>query len=167
MSERLPQRLLAGQIGKPHGLDGEVYVVPISDDPRRFQVGSRLRDAKDSVLEIESVRNHGTRMLVRFVGVNTRDVADTLRGPLYVPREDVRELESDEYWPQDLIGCEVFVEDKPEGRVIDVRPGSAHDLLVIETERGERMIPFVRAIVRSLDVPRSRIDVEPPQGLLD
>ena len=167
MSERLPPRLLAGQIGKPHGVDGEVYVVPISDDPRRFQPGSRLLDESDSVLEIESVRNHGARMLVRFIGVSTRDDADDLRGPLYIPREEVRELDADEFWPQDLIGCEVFVEGRSEGRVTDVRPGSAHDLLVVDTSRGERLVPLVKAIVRSLDVQDQRIDIEPPQGLLD
>lgn len=167
MSERLPSRLLAGQIGKPHGIDGEVYVVPISDDPRRFQPGSRLLDESDALLEIESVRNHGTRMLVRFVGVTTREDADGLRGPLFVPREEVRELDADEFWPQDLIGCEVFIEGRAEGRVADVRPGSAHDLLIVDTSRGERMVPLVKAIVRSLDVDNQRIDIEPPQGLLD
>ena len=167
MSERLPERLLAGQVGKPHGLDGEVYVVPISDDPDRFAPGSRLLSSNDSELEIESVRNHGSRLLVRFVGVTDRDTADNLRGPLYVTRNEVRALDEDEYWPQDLIDCEVFIDGQAGGRVLEVRPGAAHDLLVLETPRGERLVPLVKEIVRSVDTEARRIDLEPPAGLLD
>lgn len=159
--------MLAGEIGKPHGLTGEVYVVPISDDPRRFEPGSRLLRADDHVLEVESARGHGTRLLVKFHGVSSRDEAESLRGLLFVHSEDVRALEENEFWPFDLIGCEVFEKGELRGTVTEVRPGSAHDLLIIETEGNERMIPLVKEIVTNVATESRRIDIAPPEGLLE
>lgn len=139
----------------------------ISDDPRRFQAGSELlRD--DGRLIVESVRPHGTRLLVKFEGVDTRDDAKSLRGPLFVPADDARTLEHDEYWPHDVIGCEVFsLSDDRIGVVADLVAGAAQDLLIVTTEAGERMVPFVKEIVRQVDVAAHRIVIDPPAGLLD
>jgi 16S rRNA processing protein RimM len=146
---------------------GEVYVVVISDDPRRFEPGSRLLTADDQALEIESRRGHGSRLLVKFHGVSSRDEADSLRGPLYVPSEDARSLEDGEFWPFDLVGCEVYEEGELRGTVTEVRPGAAQDLLIIDTAAGERMIPLVKEIVTSVQTDNRRIDVTPPEGLLE
>ena len=146
---------------------GEVYVVPISDDPNRFQPGSRLTRADESVVEIESMRHHGSGLLVKFQGVSSRDDADALRGPLYVASNEVRALDEDEYWPDDLIGCSVLEGETKWGSVIEVRPGSAHDLLVVDTDHGERMIPLVKDIVVEVDLQGRSIEIDPPAGLLE
>ena len=167
MTERSPTRLLAGEIGKPHGLSGEVYVVPISDDPRRFEPGSTLLWRDDSLV-VEATRPHGTRFLVKFEGIDTRDQAEGLRGPLYVPVDEVRSLEEGEYWPHDLVGCEVWtVGQAHHGVVQDVLAGPAHDLLVIRTPNGDRMVPLVKDIVREVDAEAGLILIDPPEGLLD
>ena len=162
-----PTRLLAGEVGKPHGISGEVYVVPISDDPTRFETGSVLqRDSGELV--VASSRRHGTRFLVKFEGIDSRDDAETLRGPLFVPAEKARPLDDDEFWPHDLVGATlVGLDGRSYGSVRSVVPGSAQDLLVIDTPRGERMVPFVKDIVRSVEIAAGRVVVDPPQGLLD
>lgn len=160
--------LLAAEVGKPHGIAGEVYVVPISDDPRRFEVGSRLRRDDGSTLVIESARQHADRFLVKFEGVATRDDAERLRGPLYVPASDARELQCDEYWPHELAGCAAVTSGgEPIGTVVRVVPGSAQDLLALDTPRGERLVPFVKEIVTEVDVAARRVTIDPPAGLLE
>lgn len=160
--------LLAGQIGKPHGLGGEVYVVRISDDPERFSVGATLVHDDGRDLIIEAARPHRDRFLVKFEGIETRTQAEALRGDLYIRLDQVRDLERDEFWPHDLVGSEVITAaGDAVGRVTEVRPGSAHDLLVVDTRSGERMIPAVKAIVTSVDVDAHTITIEPPAGLLD
>ena len=160
--------LLAGQAGKPHGLAGDVYVVPISDDPRRFEPGSKLLREDGSTLVIESVRRHTNRFLVKFEGVESRDAAEKVRGPLFVSEEDVRVLDEDEFWPHELEGAEV-VDRAGErvGTVTRLVPGAAQDLLAVETERGERLVPLVKEIVSSVDVAGGRVTIDPPAGLLD
>lgn len=167
MTRPSPSRLLAGEIGKPHGISGEVYVVPISDDPRRFEPGSTLQWG-DGHLVVARTRRHGNRLLVKFEGIDTRTDAEGLRGPLFVPVDEARALEDDEFWPHDLIGCEMWtVGDEPHGEVKDVVPGVAHDLLVVSTPSGDRMVPLVKEIVVKVDLDAGIVLVDPPAGLLD
>jgi 16S rRNA processing protein RimM len=161
-------KLLAGEIGKPHGISGEVYVIPISDDPRRFEPGSRLLHADGRSLTVQSARPHRNRFLVKFEGIDTRTDAETLRGALFVRSEDLRDLAEGEYWPHDLIGCRVVQSDGDEvGEVMDVVPGPAHDFLAVRTERGDRLVPLVGDIVVNVDLAARRIRVDPPAGLLE
>lgn len=164
-----PARLLAGQIGKPHGLDGEVHVLPISDDPRRFEAGSVLLDPDDREIAVVESRRHRDRLLVRFEGVVDREGAESLRGvALYVTPADLRPLEDDEFWPHDLIGSEVLTPNgEVVGRAVEVVPGSAQDLLQVETKSGPKLIPMTKAIVVDVDAAAARITIDPPQGLLD
>lgn len=159
--------LLAGEVGKPHGLAGEVYVVVISDDPHRFQPGSVLQRADGSSLTVASSRAHGDRFLVRFDGFDTREQAMLLRGPLFVAAGEARTLEEDEFWHDDLIGCRVMVEETSIGTVVGVLTGPVQDLLRVETERGERLVPLVKEIVTTVDPAAKEITLDPPEGLLD
>lgn len=156
-------------MGKPHGLGGEVYVVPISDDPHRFDVGASLLDEQGEELLIESARRHNDRLLIKFAGVDDRDTAATMKGPLYVTEDALRALDDDEFWTHDAIGCEVFTVDDPTpvGTVRDLMSGAAQDLLVLDTPRGERLVPLVKAIVVEVDVAARRVVLDPPAGLLD
>lgn len=160
---------MAGVVGKPHGLRGEVYVEVISDDPRRFEAGSRLVSENGSPRVVESARSHGRRMLVKFSGIETREAAEDLRGPLYVDADTARTLDEGEFWDHELVGCEV-VEGRGSpaaGRVRDVIHAPAQDLLVIETPRGEKLVPVVEELISSVDVAHRLIVIEAGRGLLD
>ena len=160
--------LLAGEIGKPHGLAGEVYVVVISDDPDRFSPAATLQHGDGRTLTVATARAHGDRFLVTFEGITTREEAMLLRGPLYVPAEQTRALEEDEYWHDDLIGCRVVTSEGAEvGTVGAVIAGPAQDLLQIETLNGQRLVPVVKEIVVSVDPDGKQIVIDPPEGLLD
>lgn len=159
--------LLAGEVGKPHGTAGEVYVLRISDDPHRFDAGARLWHADGRELVVEESRTHRDRLLIKFEGIETRDAAATLRGGLFVRAQDRRELDDSEFWVGDLVGSSVVLPNGASvGRVKDVITGEAQDLLVVETEAGERMVPLVKEIVTEVDVDSRRVVVDPPEGLL-
>jgi 16S rRNA processing protein RimM len=161
-------RLLAGEIGKPHGLGGEVYVIRISDDPLRFEPGSKLIHADGRALVVETSRAHHDRLLIKFEGFDDRSAAEDLRGTLFVKPEDVRALQDDEYWPHELVGCTVALRDGSiVGEVGAVVPSPAHDLLQVTTPSGDRLVPIVKEIVVDVNVGARRITIDPPEGLLD
>lgn len=140
----------------------------ISDDPKRWEPGSLLKHEKGRDLVVEAARGHRDRFLVTFEGVETRSEAELLRGALYVAEEEKRELEEDEYWLQDLVGCRVeTVDGDAIGEVVDVIEAPAQDLLVVSTPDGERYVPMVKEIVPSVDVAARTVTVAPPDGLLD
>lgn len=141
----------------------------ISDDPRRFEVGSRLERVDGRELVIRGTRSErGDRMLAKFDGVDDRAAAEGLRGPLYVPGADARSLADDEFWPQDLVGFEVVLASgDPVGTVARVDFGVAHDLLAVDTPGGERLVPLVKEIVVEISSPGHRVTIDPPADLVD
>jgi 16S rRNA processing protein RimM len=162
-----PGLLLAGEVGKPHGLDGEVYVIVVSDDPHRFEPGSRLHHADGRVLTVTSARRHRDRFLVRFEGIEDRRQAEGARGPLYVPPSEARTLDDDEFWQHDLVGCMVVDGDGTKvGEITSIVTGPAQDLLVVSTSTGDHYIPAVKEIVVAVDLTARRVTVDPPEGLL-
>lgn len=137
----------------------------ISDDPRRFETGARLLHEDGRVLIVESARPHRDRLLVKFEAIGDRESAQGARGALYVDRGDRRDLQKDEYWPDDLIGCVVSHTDGTRiGIVTDVTSNGAQDLLIVD---GQHYVPMVGALIASVDVNAKSIVVDPPEGLFE
>ena len=113
-------------------------------------------------LAIERRAGTDDRPILRVEGAASRDDAEALRGePLLVPLEEAPELEADEYWAHDLVGC----------RVVDgaTEVGVVSRLVALPSvealEVGEVLIPMVRDAIRSVDVQARVIDVD--MGFVD
>jgi 16S rRNA processing protein RimM len=155
-------------VGKAHGLSGDVYVMPISDDPHRFDPGSHLLHGSGAELVIETSRSHHQRLIVHFEGIETREEAEGLRGALYVTPDDLRELDDSEFWEHDLVGCAIVDQSGEElGRIEAIIPGAAQDLLEVATSRGPCYVPLVTALVLAVDLESHQVTVDVPPGLLD
>lgn len=144
-------------------------MVPISDDPHRWDPGARLVHEDGRTLTVESSRRHkGSRLLIKFAGVDGRTEAEELRGAVYVEGARRRALDEGEFWQSDLVGCAVVDADGLTlGEVTSVTEGAAQDLLEVDTPRGMRLVPLVEAIVVSVDLEARRITVNPPEGLFE
>ena len=164
------QRVI-GRIGRPHGLRGEVTVRVRTDFPeQRFTAGAQLHGETGRVLTVETVRPHSEGLLVRFAGVADRDVAAELCGLLLtVDTTALPDLDDpDEFYDHQLEGLAAVRSDGAAlGTVREVLHAPASDLLVMETEHGEALVPFVRAIVLEVDLVGGRVVLDPPDGLLD
>lgn len=163
------ERVTVGTVGRPHGLDGTVVVHPDTDNPGRFVVGASLQSTSNQVLTIRQVRSSGAILLVSFVGVNDRDAAGRLRGlTLSIDASERRQLTTDEFWPEDLIGLEVR---DPGGNLIgsitSVDAESPQSRLTIATGQGEVIVPLVTALVPEVNLSEKYLVVEPIEGLLD
>jgi 16S rRNA processing protein RimM len=149
--------LPVGRIGRPHGVRGEVTLVPLvdDDDNEHFAVGSVFHVGSGS-LEISASRRHRQGWLLRFVGVESRDDAESLRGTVLSIDE------ADENAEQvDLVGLEV--RDRAGtllGSVLGVEPNPAHDILVL-ADGVMIPMPFV------VGVSPGVVTVDPPDGLLE
>jgi 16S rRNA processing protein RimM len=162
---------VVGRIGRPHGLRGEVAVQVRTDFPeQRFTAGAKLRGDTGRTLTVETVRPHGRALLVRFAGVVDRDAAAELCGLLLtVDATALPDLDDpDEFYDHQLEGLAAVGSDgEALGTVREVVHAPASDLLVLETDRGEALVPFVRAIVLEVDLAGGRVVLDPPAGLLD
>lgn len=157
-----------GVVGRAVGLKGEVEVDVVSDDDRRFAVGSRVLEAGSrQPLTVRSARRNRNGPVLAFEEVVDRAGADALRGAeLVVPASEARRLGPGEYWDHDLVGCEVVTtEGSAVGRVSGVLHAPANDVLIVEGPRGEELIAFVAGTIRSVEAG-ARITVE-SSGLLE
>jgi 16S rRNA processing protein RimM len=167
--------LVVGRVVKSHGIGGEIVVDVRTDDPdRRFVAGAELltraRDKSERTYLIESAREHGGRLLVRLDGVASRDAADALRGSLFlVDTADLPPIEEpDEFYDHQLEGLEVVTTaGTPVGAVAEVLHTAAGELLSVRADDGEVLVPFVGAIVTSVSLAEQRIEIDPPDGLLE
>ncbi|MGE3276070.1 MAG: ribosome maturation factor RimM [Vicinamibacterales bacterium] len=166
--------VLVGVVARTHGLRGEVAVNLETDFPeQRFREGARLRarrrgGADVETLEIETVRFHQGRPLVRFVGYPTIDEAEALAGTeLFVVEADLGPLPEGMYYHHQLLGCEVVdAAGEAIGSVAAVEGDMAASRLVVRSRRGEVLIPLTPAICQ-VDVAARRVVVTPPEGLLE
>src|SRR6185312_3833941 len=107
--------LVVGRVVKAHGVSGELVVQVRTDDPdSRFAAGSTLtgkpaRGGSAREYAIDSVCEHGGRLLVRLAGVVDRDSADKMRGVVFVvDSEDLPPIDDpDEFYDHQLEGLAV------------------------------------------------------------
>ncbi len=166
-------QVTVGRIGKPHGIRGEVTIEVRTDEPElRFAPGTTLKRESGSDLIVSDFHWHSGRVLLKFLGVDSRSAAEELRNSiLTVERtEDEVPSENDEYYDSNLIGCQVkTLAGEVIGHVIDVLHLPSQEVLVVGTggDAGtEYLIPFVESIVPNVDVVSKIIMVDPPDGLL-
>ena len=165
--------VVVGRIGRPHGVRGEVTVEVRTDDPDlRFAPGAVLRTepADRGPLTVAGRRWNGQVLLLLIDGIDSREAAEELRNTeLHVPVAELPELEDpDVFYDHQLVGLSARLPDGTElGTVGAVRHEGADLLVVRRVEGGELLVPFVTAIVPTVDVPGGVVVVDPPEGLLD
>lgn len=172
--------MVAGRVGRPHGLDGGFYVTGAL--PRLLGPGTPLTLGALATRVLER-RGTDTRPILRVEGVNDRAGAEALRGSqLTVAADDAPALADGEWWASELEGCTVFDGERRVGEVsgllelpsceaLEVRPAGTFEESAgrsaggREPEGGERLpepllIPMVRDAIRSVDIGARRIDVD-------
>lgn len=151
--------------------------IPLSSRPERYQLLREVflfrSEAPESErFEIESVREHRGRLIIKFHGVDSIGEAERLRGAeIRIPWSERPALPAGEYYHADLIGCEVI--DRRTGERIGLvagwdDAGGAGLLEVRATPSGEEiLIPFAASICVEIDLAARRIVVDLPEGLRD
>ena len=153
-------QLSAGRIGRPHGLDGSLYVTRAK--PRLLTLGTVVSVASRTAA---IVRRAGTdqRPIVRLEGIEDRAAAEELRGgELRVEGEDAPALGEDEWWAHELEGCQVLDGDQQLGTVTRlIELPSCEALEVRPLAGGEPvLVPMVKDAVRRVEPAARRIEID-------
>lgn len=106
---------------------------------------------------IETKLHSGT-LLAKLAGVDTPEAAQKFRGrAVVIPRPEAGE---GRYYWTDLVGLKVVNEQGVVlGEVRRLFSNGAHDVMEVAGDR-ERLLPFVPAYVKQVDLPNRRIEVE-------
>ena len=157
-----------------HGLQGEVKVALITDFPNnRFAAGSRLalKDDHNLVLTVKSGRPFKQFWLVTFEEIDDIEQAEKLKGKvLVVSQENQQELPAGSYYYHDIIGCQVIDNGNKEviGKITDIEAPGANDIWLVKEKNGnEFWLPYIKNVVKEIDIENQKIYVELMEGLRD
>lgn len=169
----LSEYILVGIVVKPQGIKGLVKIKPITDDPERFidldnLMGSTHEENEQKPIQIEEVSVREGFVYARLNEAVTREEAENLRGLLlYVKREDAIELDDNQNFIVDLIGCKVLDSKGSElGKLIDILQPGANDVYIIKlTNDKTMMIPALKKVIPLIDIGKKQIFIN--ESILD
>lgn len=153
--------LRVGKIVNTHGLKGEMKVISLTEDPRRF-------DDLDTVFidgverKLLGCKYQKDRIIVRIEGVDTIEEAEKYKTKVMeIPREKAIELEEDCYFIADLVQCYVYdTNGKELGKIDEVIQTKSNDVYWIKSPK-ELLIPVILDIVLDIDIENKKITIKP------
>jgi len=157
------ERLVVGLVRGVHGLRGAVRVEVLTEEPGRFDVGRRLyREGGEAPLTVVWVQPDEQGLLVRFAEASDRDAAGRLRDAyLETVRAPEERLPRGRYWWHEVIGARVRDRAGRElGTVAELFHAGGAEVAVVRGERGEVLVPLVRAFVPRFAPRRGEIVVD-------
>lgn len=164
--------LAVGKIVKPHGIRGELKVVPysgVAEDLRCYNEFYIGRGGRYEVYPVTRSHVHGAFLLLTLSVVGSRDAAEQLAGTeLYVLKATLPALAVDEFYWHDVVGMAVMTEDGRElGRVEGLIATGANDVMVVTGLGREYLVPAIASVLVSLDHKAKQIVISPMPGLLE
>jgi 16S rRNA processing protein RimM len=160
--------IVMGKIVGAFGIQGWVRVHPYSDDPgslaqfREWMLGQVEQGIPWRQTKIAEAAVHGRSLVARLEGVADRDAAERMNGTeIAVLRTALPPAAAGEFYLKDLEGLAV-VNDVGEGlgAVAEVFSNGGQEVLRVTGADNERLIPFVDAYVKSVDLASKRILVD-------
>ncbi|MDR2899569.1 MAG: ribosome maturation factor RimM [Clostridiales bacterium] len=162
-----------GRIVNTQGINGEMRVISMSDDPKRFDNLKSVivsANGKDTEYKLKGVRYHKQFVLIKLEGVNSINDALSLKNALLkVPDSMGQKLNENEYYIRDIYDCGVYTQNGEKlGIVTDILFTGANDVYVVKSENEKDiLIPAIKSCIINVDIDNKKITVNLPEGLID
>ena len=162
-----------GKIVNTRGISGELKVIPLTDDPKRYE---KLKDVfvnKNGNRQAYSIR--GVRYFKGFVmlfltGIDNVDEAAKLKEAyVEIDEKEAVKLPENSYFIYELIGIKAYDETGNFlGTLTEVIQTGSNDCYVIKPENGkEYLIPAIKSVVLNVDIKNKNILIRIPDGLFE
>ena len=155
------KKVVIGKISAPHGVRGEVRIVPLTDFPERFENLKTVFLEDDSKMELESVKFSNKFIIAKFKNINSRNDIEIFNGKLLMlNRSDIPSLPEGEYYNFDIIGLEV-IDDKGSklGKITEVLKTGSNDVYVVEGKK-QLLVPALKKVVKEINLVDGFMKVE-------
>ena len=161
-----------GKILNFHGVKGEAklgYTKNKEEFLSKLQSVYIQVNNEYKLFEISTLRFTPKCAIIKFKGIDSLNDIINYKGCLIFVEDAVarENLEEDEFLIDELVGLNVEDGDERVGSVVGVSNNGASDLLSIKTNsKNICLIPFVKAIVLSVNIKEKRIQINNIEGLL-
>ncbi len=169
-ARRPPEFLDVGRIVRPHGLRGELVLQAFSELVQILEPSTEIFLGSEHVpMIVSAIRTHHSRYLLSIEGCEDRNEAEQLRGEVvHIRFEQAKPLQEGVYYHWQILDLPVFTsEGDLLGKVVEILETGANDIYVVKDEQGgEILLPAIEDVILKVDLERSRMIVDVPQGLL-
>ncbi|MGK7389577.1 MAG: ribosome maturation factor RimM [Candidatus Cyclobacteriaceae bacterium M2_1C_046] len=161
-----------GYVIKKHGLKGGVSIYIDADEPENYiNLESVFVEIDQKLIPffIEEFSLLGDKAYVKFEDIDSVEEAEELKGSrLFLPLEALPPLEGNQFYYHEIIGYKVNEQDAGDiGVVKDVFETTAQDLLFVDHNGKEILIPIDDDIIIKVEHTEKMLYVSLPEGLLD
>ena len=169
--KKFKNRVLMGQIGAAHGIQGQVRIKSHTEDPLAIKNYSPLSTNRPGLeITIKKARLNKSVIVASISGIADRTAAEALNGvKLYVNRDQLPEMEDeDEFYQADLIGLEARYEDGNKyGTITAIQNHGAGDILEVRPVRGpSQLMPFTKRIIPSINIAEGYVTIIMPSDIV-
>ncbi len=147
--------LLIGNALKPQGIRGEIKILPLLDEPADFCKIKKII-IKDTTYQVEKTRLGGEFIYVKLLGVNDRNVAETLRGDVYVDDANRPKISKDRYYIADLLGAKIVCDGEKLGVLREILQNGSADVYCVKGKK-DFMFPFIDGVIIDVDLDAKEI----------
>ena len=161
--------VLIGKIVNTHGLKGEVRL--LSDFKYKDKVfipGMNIYIGKNKINEIiNTYRHHKIFDMITMNGYNDINEVLKYKGDyVFVNKEDIK-LGTNEYLDEDIVGLNVYNDDKCIGIVKKIENHNGNEILVVVNNEKKYLIPYNFDIILSINLEEKEMHVKNIVGLFD
>ena len=161
-----------GYIAKTHGLKGELMVVLDVDNPQKYSgLDSFFVQLQGQLIPyfMEHYNLQGGRAIVKLEEVDSLDAAKNLVGSkLYLPLDNLPKLRKGQFYYHQVLGYQIVDAQKgPLGTVSAIYDMPGNDLLAMDYQGREVLIPMNGGIMGHADHAAKTLLVHLPEGLLE
>ena len=139
------------------------------EDDRLFEAGRRvlLTGSREHETEIEFFRRQHQHCIIKFRGIDHISEAERLVGAeIKIAADQLNPLQEGWFYTFQLKGCRVFAASgECLGTITDVLDFGGSEVLKVDSENEETLIPFAQEFLKKIDLDQQRIEVDLPEGL--
>lgn len=159
--------IIVGRILAPWGVEGKLKTKVETDFPERFTPGAKVYIDRQP-MTIESAEWHSGKLVIKLNTVDSREDAQKLQGKtVEIYRSQVHSLPEGQYYYFQLIGLEVWTtQGEFLGNITEILATESNDNYVVRSTKGEILIPAIEDVVKSIDLDKGCLVIEPITGLL-
>ena len=162
----MDKEIIIGKIVAPHGVRGDIRILPLTEKPDLFLDLEYLLLAGGKKLTVKNARFQKRMILVTTKDITSMNEAELLRDKnIYIKAEDLPELEDDEFYVADLVGIPVYdLEGKQIGTFKDSLSTGSNDVYIIAVPGAKDiLVPALKEYFKEINLAEKRIVVKLPE----
>jgi 16S rRNA processing protein RimM len=157
-----------GKIVNTHGIKGEVRIISnFKFKDKVFKKGFNLYiGVNKQQLIINSYRVHKNYDMITFLDiVNINDVLQYKGSNVYVNKDDIA-LDNNNYLDEDIIGLNVYIDNKYIGIITYILKIPNNEVLEIMDNNKKILIPYNKALIKEIDIVNKKVIIDNIEGLI-